>query len=72
MLLRLSKVDEERLERIARRTGRTKTSYARKVILRHIEDQEDIAEADRVLRRVKAGKERTFTPAEVAGRLGLD
>jgi RHH-type rel operon transcriptional repressor/antitoxin RelB len=63
---------EKRLERLAERSGRTKTYYAREAILKHIEDLEDAFEAERILARVRAGRERTFTLEEVAKRLGLD
>lgn len=39
--LRLPKDIEERLERLARETGRTKTYYAKEAIIEHIEDLED-------------------------------
>ncbi len=32
---------EERLDRLAKKTGRTKTYYAREAILEHLEDIED-------------------------------
>ena len=72
MLVRLSQSIEERLERLALRKRLTKASYVRQVILKHIEDQEDAHEADRILRRVRAGKESTLSLAEAAERLGLE
>jgi RHH-type rel operon transcriptional repressor/antitoxin RelB len=72
MLLRFSKIDEDRLDRLAHRRGCTKASYAREIILTHIEDQEDVYEAERILRRLKAGRERTYALNEAARRLGLD
>ncbi len=72
MILRFSKSIEGRLEQLARRSGLGATSYVRDVILRHIEDAEDTYEAERILRRVRAGMERTHTLDEVARRLGLD
>lgn len=41
LALRLPEDLERRLEELARRTGRTKSFYAREAILRHIEDLED-------------------------------
>ena len=41
LALRLPEDIERRLEELARRTGRTKSFYAREAILRHIEDLED-------------------------------
>ena len=72
LAIRLPQSIEKRLEKLARRSGRTKTYYAREAILRHLEDLEDAHEAERILQRVRAGKERTYTLEEVARRLGLD
>lgn len=41
LAIRLPAEIEERLERLAKLTGRTKTYYAREAILRHLEDLED-------------------------------
>jgi len=72
LAIRLPESIEKRLERLARRTGRTKTYYAREAIMKHIRDLEDVYKAERVLERVRAGKERTHTLDEAAKRLGLD
>lgn len=72
LAIRLPQSIEDRLERLAKKTGRTKTFYAREAILRHIEDLEDVYEAERVMERARAGKERTCTLDEVGRRLGLD
>jgi len=72
LAIRLPASIEKRLEKLAKRTGRTKTFYAREAILKHIEDLEDVYEAERALERFRAGKERTHTLGEVAKHLGLD
>ena len=72
LAIRLPESIEKRLERLARRTGRTKTFYAREAILRHLQDLEDTYQAERVLERVRAGKERTHSLDEVTKRLGLE
>jgi RHH-type rel operon transcriptional repressor/antitoxin RelB len=41
LALRLPDDIEKRLEALARKTGRTKSFYAREAILRHLEDLED-------------------------------
>lgn len=41
LAIRLNEEIETRLERLAKRTGRTKTFYAREAILEHLEDMED-------------------------------
>jgi len=51
LALRLSPDVEKRLEALAKKTGRTKSFYAREAILRHIEDLEDYHVAQRILAR---------------------
>ncbi len=41
LAIRLTSDMESRLDRLARRTGRTKTFYAREALLRYMEDMED-------------------------------
>ena len=65
--IRLKPELEERLSRLARQTGRTKTFYASQLIEENLEDLEDryLAEA----RLEKRGK--TRTSAQVRRQLGL-
>jgi RHH-type transcriptional regulator, rel operon repressor / antitoxin RelB len=51
LIVRLSPAVEKRLERLARRTGRTKEFHARKAILGHLDDIEDAEVAVRRLRQ---------------------
>jgi RHH-type rel operon transcriptional repressor/antitoxin RelB len=51
LALRLPPKIEKRLDALARKTGRTKSFYAREAILRHIEDLEDFHLAKRRLAR---------------------
>ena len=51
LALRLPPKVEKRLDALARKTGRTKSFYAREAILRHIEDIEDDYLARRRLAR---------------------
>jgi RHH-type rel operon transcriptional repressor/antitoxin RelB len=51
LALRLSPDIEKRLNALAKKTGRTKSFYAREAILRHIEDLEDHHLARRRLTR---------------------
>lgn len=51
LALRLPPAIEKRLDALARKTGRTKSYYAREAILRHIEDIEDYYLALRRLAR---------------------
>ncbi len=51
LALRLPPEVEKRLAALAKKTGRTKSFYAREAILRHIEDLEDYHLAQRRLAR---------------------
>jgi RHH-type rel operon transcriptional repressor/antitoxin RelB len=51
LALRLPPGIEKRLEALAKKTGRTKSDYAREAILRQIEDIEDYYLAQRRLSR---------------------
>ena len=72
LAIRLPEAIERRLEKLAKRTGRTKTFYAREAILRYLEDLEDVYQAERVWERVRTGKEKTYSLDDVRKRLGLD
>jgi RHH-type rel operon transcriptional repressor/antitoxin RelB len=49
--IRLTPDLEQRLERLAKRTGRTRTFYAREAILKHLDDLEDVYLATKRLER---------------------
>lgn len=51
LAIRLPAEIEQRLVELARKTGRTKTFYAREAILMHIEELEDIYLAEERLNR---------------------
>jgi len=51
LALRLPADIEKRLDALAKKTGRTKTFYAREAILRHLEDLEDYHLARKRLER---------------------
>jgi len=71
LAIRLPPDIEARLERLAKRTGRSKTFYAREAILEHLEDLEDLYLAEKVVARIRKGEERVSTLEEVEARLGL-
>jgi len=56
LAIRLPEKIEKRLDRLAKRTGRTKTYYAREAILQHLDDLEDIYLAEKELEAVRAGR----------------
>ncbi|HLW97113.1 MAG TPA: TraY domain-containing protein [Candidatus Acidoferrales bacterium] len=60
LAIRLPQAIEKRLEKLARRTGRTKTFYAREAILEHLDDLEDLYLAGRALERIRGGEEQAI------------
>ena len=58
-----------RLARLARRTGRTKTFYAREAILQYLDDLEDLYLAEQRLKDLRAGRSRTYSLDEVEAML---
>lgn len=67
LAIRLDPKIEERLTRLAKRTGRTKTFYARQAIEEHIEDMEDYYLAVEAMREPG----RTYSSEEAKRELGL-
>ena len=67
LAIRLEPEIEERLSRLAEKTGRTKTFYAREAILEHLEDLEDVYLAKQSIK--KGG--RIYTSEEMKRELGL-
>ena len=64
LAIRLPTEIEERLDALAKATGRTKTYYAREAILEHLDDLEDIYLAEQTLERVRRGDEEVVSAAE--------
>ena len=71
LAIRLPETIEKRLDRLAKRTGRTKTYYAREAILRHLDVLEDIYLAEKALNAIRSGRSRTIPLEEVMRRSGL-
>ena len=71
LALRLPEDIERRLEALAKRTGRSKSFYAREAILEHLDDLEAAHLSDQILQRVEAGQEKTYTLDELEQELGL-
>ncbi len=67
LAIRLDPHTEKRLDRLAKKTGRTKTFYAREAILEHLEDLEDIYLATQRLQRPA----KTHSAEDVKRELGL-
>jgi RHH-type transcriptional regulator, rel operon repressor / antitoxin RelB len=71
LAIRLPQSIEKRLEKLARRTGRTKTYYVREAILEHLEEIEDLYLAEGALERIRSSRKRTIPLKQVMKRHGL-
>lgn len=69
--VRLSDEVSKRLDKLAKRTGRTKSFYVVKAIEEHLQDLEDLYIAEHRLIELRDGRSRTFTFEEVERELGL-
>ena len=70
LAIRLPEEIENRLAELAKKTGRTKTFYAREAIEKHLEDLEDIYLGLAILERVRSGEEEILSSEDVWN--GLD
>lgn len=62
----------ERIEHLAKTTGRSRTFYMQEAIKQKIEDLEDLYLAEQALIDIRSGKSRLHTLDEVEKALGLD
>jgi RHH-type rel operon transcriptional repressor/antitoxin RelB len=69
--IRLDPATEQRLNRLAAKTGRSKAFYLRELVERGLDDLEDYYLADAVMARVRNGEESTHTLEDVERELGL-
>jgi RHH-type rel operon transcriptional repressor/antitoxin RelB len=72
LAIRLPASLEKRLDRLAKRTGRTKTYYAREAILKHLDDLEDIYLAEKRMEAIESGRVKTIPLEEVMRQHGLE
>jgi RHH-type rel operon transcriptional repressor/antitoxin RelB len=72
LAIRLPEKIEKRLDRLAKRTGRTKTYYAREAILQHIENLEDIYLAEKRMEAIESGRAKTIPLEEIMRQHGLE
>lgn len=70
--IRLDPDIERRLSDLARRTGRTKSYYARELIEGNMEDLEDRYLAESRLEKRNLKRRTSFTSQQVRKRLGLN
>lgn len=69
--VRLPEELEQRLEALAKATGRSKTYYVREALIEKIEYLEDLYLAESVMERLASGEEKTTSLADVERELGL-
>lgn len=69
--LRLPDEISDRLDHLAKETGRSKTFYMIEAIRDHLDDLEDLYLAEQRLIDVHAGRSKTYTLDEVERDLGL-
>lgn len=67
--IRLNPETERRLDSLAARTGRTREFYLRELIERGLDDIEDYYLSAAVLERVRQGREKVLSAAEVRNDL---
>ena len=72
LAIRLPESIEKRLEKLAKRTGRTKSFYVREAILQHLEELEDIYLAERSLVRIRSGESPAIPLEDVLKRHALE
>jgi RHH-type rel operon transcriptional repressor/antitoxin RelB len=72
LAIRLPTEIEDRLEALAKATGRSKTFYARQAILEHLDDLEDVYLAEQRLIDIRSGKTQTIPLEDVMKRYGLE
>jgi RHH-type rel operon transcriptional repressor/antitoxin RelB len=72
LAIRLPDKIEKRLARLAKRTGRTKTYYAREAILKHLDDLEDVYLAEKRMEAIESGRVKTIPLNEIMRQHGLE
>lgn len=71
LAIRLPENIEKRLDRLAKRTGRTKTYYVREAIIERLADLEAVYLAERRLEGIRAGQRKTVPIQKVMRRYGM-
>ena len=69
--IRLPHEIENRLEKLAAKTGRSKSFYVKEAILEHLDDIEDVYLAEARLEDIRAGRTQTIPLQEVMKRYGM-
>lgn len=72
LAIRLPAEIEERLEKLAAVTGRTKSFYAREAIVEHLDYLEDIYLAEQRLEDIRAGRAKTIPLEKLLKKYDLE
>jgi RHH-type rel operon transcriptional repressor/antitoxin RelB len=72
LAIRLPAEIEDRLDALAKATGRTKTFYAREAILEYLDDLEDAYLAEKRLENIRAGRTKTIPLEKIIKRYGME
>ena len=72
LALRLPDELEARLDALARKTGRTKSYYAREAIVEYIDDLEDLYLSQKRYALIEKGKSKTLSLDEMEAQLGVE
>jgi RHH-type transcriptional regulator, rel operon repressor / antitoxin RelB len=72
LAIRLPKEIEDRLNALAKATGRSKSFYAREAILEYLDDLEDIYLAEKRFEDIGAGRTQTVLLQDVMKRYGVE
>lgn len=72
LAIRLPEGIEERLEILAKATGRTKTFYAREAIIEHLDDLEDIYLAEKRYGAVRSGRVNSVSLKDVMKQYDME
>lgn len=71
LAVRLPDDIEARLDALAKKTGRTKSHYAREAIVEYIDDLEDLYLAQKRYALIEKGKSKSLSLSEVESQLEL-
>ena len=72
LAIRLPAEIEDRLDALAKATGRTKTFYAREAILEYLDDLEDVYLAEKRFEGIRAGRTKTIPLEKIMKRYGME
>jgi RHH-type rel operon transcriptional repressor/antitoxin RelB len=72
LAIRLPPDIEARLAELARRTGRTKSFYAREAILNHLDELEDLYLAESRFEELREGRSETIPLNDLIRRHGVE